>query len=91
MKHGDIITLKVGATYYNGKSVPSWVFKSTLYYRGTNENGIIFSTQKTGSITGVVRPEMVNEFNGNNALTILNKCLEDIENLQSFKELSELL
>ena len=91
MKHGDIITLKKGATYYNGKSIPSWVFKSTLYYRGTNENGVIFSTQKTGAITGVVRPEYINEFSGNNALTLLKKCLNDIENLSSFKELQKLL
>jgi hypothetical protein len=54
-KVGDIIHLKSNATYYNGDAIPSWVFKSTLYYRGTNENGVIFSTQKTGMIIGVVK------------------------------------
>ena len=53
-KDGDVIKLKAGATYYNGKSIPSWVFNSTLYYRGKNDQGIIFSTQKTGVITGVI-------------------------------------
>lgn len=59
LKEGDVITLKAGCTYYNGKMIPSWVFKSTLYYRGKNNNGIIFSTLKTGAITGVVKEENV--------------------------------
>lgn len=53
-KEGDIVKLKDGATYYNGQAIPSWVFNSTLYYRGSNKNGAIISTQKTGAITGVV-------------------------------------
>jgi hypothetical protein len=56
---GQEITLKAGAKYYNGKSIPAWVLKKTLYYRGKNDNGIIFSTLKTGAITGVVKPEYV--------------------------------
>lgn len=58
-KIGDIIELKPGATYYDGTAIPNWVFNSTLYYRGANANGIIFSTQKTGDITGVVKPDAV--------------------------------
>ena len=56
---GQVIKLKEGSTYWNGKSIPSWVLKSTLYYRGKNNNGIIFSTQKTGAVTGVVKKESV--------------------------------
>ena len=55
LKEGDIIKLKANATYYNGVKIPSFVFKSTLYYRGKNNNGIIISTKKTGAITGVVK------------------------------------
>lgn len=58
-KEGDVIQLKPGAKYYNGRSIPAWVFKKTLYYRGENNNGIIFSTLKTGAVTGVVKPEML--------------------------------
>lgn len=58
-KEGDIVILKPDATYYDGKAIPSWVKKSTLYYRGTNVNGVIISTQKTGAITGVVKPEAI--------------------------------
>ena len=54
LKDGDVIKLKAGATYSNGKSIPNWIFNSTLYYRGKNNQGIIFSTQKTGAITGIV-------------------------------------
>ena len=57
--NGDVIKLKSGATYYNGSSIPNWVFKSTLYYRGTNNNGIVFSTQKTGAVTGTVKASMI--------------------------------
>ena len=58
-KDGDVIKLKAGSTYYNGKVIPAWVFNSTLYYRGKNENGIIFSTLKTGAITGVVKESAI--------------------------------
>lgn len=58
-KNGDVIKLKDGATYYDGKKIPSWVFKSTLYYRGKNSNGVIFSTQKTGAVTGVVKESSI--------------------------------
>ena len=56
-KVGDVVKLKANATYYNGVSIPNFVKKSTLYYRGTNKNGIIISTQKTGAITGVVKAD----------------------------------
>lgn len=58
-KEGDVIKLKAGATYYNGKKIPNWVFNSTLYYRGKNSDGIIFSTLKTGAITGVVKESAI--------------------------------
>lgn len=53
--NGQVIKLKNNATYYNGSAIPKWILNSTLYYRGENNNGIIFSTQKTGAITGVVK------------------------------------
>ena len=56
---GQEITLKAGAKYYDGKAIPSWVLKKKLYYRGKNDNGIIFSTLKSGAITGVVKAEYV--------------------------------
>lgn len=56
---GDIIKLKPGATYYDGRAIPTWVFKSTLYYRRENENGVVFSTKKTGAITGVIKKENI--------------------------------
>ena len=59
LKEGDVIQLKPGTTYWNGKSIPSWVLKKTLYFRGRNNNGVIFSILKTGAITGVVKEENV--------------------------------
>lgn len=56
---GDIIKLIPGSTYWDGKAIPDWIFNSTLYYRGKNENGIIFSTQKTGAVTGIVKSESI--------------------------------
>ena len=49
---GQKVRLKTGATYYNGKTIPSWLFKAVLYVRRIENNFIIFSTLKTGAITG---------------------------------------
>ena len=59
LKVGDTIRLKDDATYYNGKSIPAWVKKSKLYYRGTNKNGYIFSVLKIGAITGTVNKDAI--------------------------------
>lgn len=60
LKKGDIIKLKEGATYWDGKKIPSWVFTKTLYYRGiSNTNCSLISTLKTGDITGVVTNDMI--------------------------------
>ena len=68
---GDVITLKEYATYLDGRAIPSWVTKSTLYYRGRNSKGIMFSTQKTGAITGVISESAINGL-GNNSSTSTN-------------------
>lgn len=55
-KVGSIVKLIDGATYTNGKAIPKWVFNSKLYVREVRLNGdIVFSTQKTGSVTGVTK------------------------------------
>lgn len=51
---GDVIKLESGAKYTNGKSIPNWVINSTLYVREIQGDNIVFSTVKTGAITGVV-------------------------------------
>lgn len=59
-KDGDVIKLAAGATYVGGKSIPTWVKNSTLYYRGARDNGdIIISVLKTGAITGIVPAKYV--------------------------------
>lgn len=56
LKVGDKIKLVSGATYSSGKSIPAWVFKTVLYCREIRKDGtVVFSTQKTGAITGVVK------------------------------------
>lgn len=53
-KVGDTVKLVAGSTYVTGKTVPTWVINSTLYVREVRKNGdIVFSTQKTGAVTGV--------------------------------------
>lgn len=60
VKAGDVIKLKSGATYISGQSIPNWVINSTLYAREIRKNGdIVFSTLKTGAITGVVSPSQL--------------------------------
>lgn len=65
---GSEIKLVAGAKYINGKNIPSWVLKSKLYVREVRENGhIVFSTLKTGAITGVVAPKYVVTYTGADA------------------------
>lgn len=59
IKVGDIITLASNATYTSGKSIPNWVFKSTLYAREIRKDSIVFSILRTGDITGVVSKSFV--------------------------------
>lgn len=52
---GDKVKLVSGATYYNGASIPSWLFNSTLYVRAINGENITISTLQMGAITGIVK------------------------------------
>ena len=55
LKVGDVIKLKDGCTYSTGRSIPSWVFSKTLYVREIRNDEVVFSTLRTGAITGVVK------------------------------------
>lgn len=60
IKIGDTVRLAPDAKYVSGKSIPSWVFKSTLYVRDIRNNGdVVISTLKTGAVTGVVSPKYI--------------------------------
>lgn len=51
---GSEVKLVDGAKYINGTAIPSWVINSKIYVREIRSNGdIVFSTVKTGAITGV--------------------------------------
>ena len=64
LEAGDIIKLVAGATYVDGKAIPAWVFKSTLYCRGFRGDDVVFSTLKTGAVTGVVKKTSIQGFEG---------------------------
>ena len=59
LKVGDVIKLVPGAKYTTGKVIPNWVMKSKLYLRGFSGNNIIFSTLKSGAITGMTHKDNV--------------------------------
>lgn len=79
---GQIIELVDNAKYYNGKSIPNWVLKSTLYLRQIRSDGnIVFSIKKTGAVTGVINPSMIRGYSE-----------EDTDNLEKpdvYKDLYE--
>ena len=59
-KIGDAVKLISGATYSSGTAIPSWVFRNKLYVRDIRSNGdVVISTQKTGAVTGVVKPSSI--------------------------------
>lgn len=52
---GDKVRLADNAKYYDGKDVPSWVKRMTLYVRGFRDDGYVtISILKKGAITGAV-------------------------------------
>ena len=65
--NGDVVRLKPGSNYTNGKSIPTWVINSKLYVRGIDGNNIIFSTLKSGDITGVTKEDNLISFDDPNS------------------------
>ena len=80
--NGQVIKLQPGCTYANGKTIPSWVFNSTLYYRGMSGENVIFSTQKTGAITGTVKPENVINPNAPVSSSYIVQVTTDVLNIR---------
>ena len=62
-KVGDTVKLVEDATYSTGTKIPTWVFKYKLYVREILKNGtIVISTQRTGAVTGTVKPDAIVAF-----------------------------
>ena len=60
---GQEVKLVPGSKWYDGSTIPSWVFGSKLYIREINNNGrIVVSTQKTGAVTGAVDQRSIQEY-----------------------------
>ena len=54
---GDKVELLQGATYYDGKALPQWLYNSTLYVRSISGDRVVISTVKSGAVTGAVKME----------------------------------
>ena len=61
---GDEVHLVAGATYTNGQPIPAWVINSTLYVREVRGSDIVFSTLKTGAVTGIAAAKYFKEASG---------------------------
>jgi len=71
---GDKVKLVSGSRYYNGKAIPSWVFKKTLYVRDINGDKVTISTLKSGAITGSVNAkDIIANAKTTNAVTEVTK------------------
>ena len=67
-KVGNIIALTADAEYSNGLKIPDWIKTYKLYVRKILANGdIVFSTQKTGAVTGIVPVKFVRKSNNSGA------------------------
>lgn len=49
VKVGSWVTIKSGATYYNGVSIPSWVFKETWYVTQVSGDRAVLGKSKSGT------------------------------------------
>ena len=64
-KIGEAVKLVSGAKYISGIAIPNWLLKTTVYVREIRKNGdIVFSTQKSGAITGVANQKYFINKNG---------------------------
>ena len=72
-KLGDEVKLAAGATYYNGQSIPSWVFNQVLYVRAINGEDITISTLKSGAITGIVKAKSLTLRNATSSSTTVKE------------------
>jgi hypothetical protein len=80
-KVGQQIKLVKNAKYIDGKNIPAWVINTTTFVRGFRSNGdIIFSTAKTGAITGVIKEKYIIDPNK----PITNKDEEKEENFKPY-------
>ena len=58
---GNEVHLVAGAMYTNGQPIPAWVINSTLYVREVRGSDIVFSTLKTGAVTGIAAAKYFKE------------------------------
>ena len=78
-KVGDTVKLIDSATYASGAKIPQWVKNSTLYVREIRTNGdIVFSTQKTGAVTGVTKATNLVKLNAKPAATPSNQNIIEV-------------
>ena len=64
LKVGNEVKLLPNATYIDGKAIPKWLYSSKLYVREVRKNGdIVFSTKRTGAITGVTSAKNLELYN----------------------------
>ena len=82
LKIGDVIKLVPGAKYTTGKVIPNWVMKSTLYLRGFSGSNIIFSTLKSGAVTGMTHKDNVIS-DGFKAYTVKLKAYANAVNIRA--------
>lgn len=49
VKKGSLVSIKSGATYYNGKKVPSWVLKDKWYVAEVSGNRAVINKNESGT------------------------------------------
>ena len=58
-KVGDIVKVAENATWSSGKTIPKWVFTSTLYVRKIKNDDVTISIYKTGDVTGTIKAKFL--------------------------------
>jgi N-acetylmuramoyl-L-alanine amidase CwlA len=79
---GDKVKLISGAKYTNGLAIPNWVINKELYVRELRGDHVVFSTLKTGAVTGVADKKYFTEVNVGN-YSYMVKVKVDALNIRS--------
>ena len=77
-KAGDLVTIKSGATYYNGTSIPSWVMSDSWYLIEAIGDRAVLGRNPSGT-HNIVSPINVNYLNGGGTTTVSTQTLDHYE------------
>lgn len=78
IRKGDYVTIKSGATWYNGVSIPSWVFADEWQVYELRGNRAVLNRNRSGT-NSIMSPIHVNNLNGGSVTTTTTTTVDALD------------